>query len=468
MSEVKWILVALSLYVMVLGVITWRSRSAASGREYVLGGRRVGILGTTSSQIVSIFDGTGFVMLVMLGITIGYSLLWVFVAVSLAYVVLAFQSARVRRLAGARRYLTVSDMLRDRAGSKTATLSALMVAVGMFLSMAASVHVSGIMFSSLLGVPNAVGVVGVSTVIVGYLLIGGYQTVIRTDILQWAVVSLFAVYAYAVGHYPDLSVVSHQVIHASPADMWALPILMFCVNYAYVDSWQRIFSSKDERTASRGTLLTAPVGLLIYSSFIVFGASIAVLYPDIPAADFVYQSLSNPAISPEIGLALGFALLALIMSTLDSRAYTVASTTTANLLAIDPDESPRRYIRVARMLIVAMFAVLCVIAIFITDVVRYIISTDSIFAVFAPVFFSCIVRPEGTNQARFDRNLFVALLVGATVWAVMLVGQLYQNYFLNLVPIGASAVLCVFAVVLEYATLPERMPVDAGQHPQLR
>ena len=438
---------AIAAYAVVLGVVTWQSRTNRDGSGFVLAGRRVGVIGTTSSQVVSIFDGSGFVILVMLGITTGFSMIWVFAAVSLAYVVLAFQAPRIRRLAGERGYVTVSDMLLDRAGPITARLSALVIPLALFLSMAASIHVSGLMFSSLLGVPNAVGVVGISAVTVTYLMVGGYLSVIRTDILQWSIVIGFAVYAYVVGYYPPLNEVTNQIVATPATEMVALPVLMFLNNYAYFDSWQRLFSAKSEKAAARGTALSAPTGFLIYSSFIVFGLAVAKLYPDIAPDQFVYESLSNPAIAPHVGLVLGLALLALIMSTLDSRAYSVASTVTANLIGVDPHRSQRRFVWLSRLVILAMFAVLSVIAIFIADILRYIVGVGSAFSVFAPVLLVCLVRPQRT--ARFDRNLAVSLFVGAAVWGVMLAAGLFENFFYNLVPIGVTAILCGVTWLIE-------------------
>ena len=447
MFEVPWLLVAIVLYAVVLGIVAWRSRAARDGSGFVLAGRRVGVVGTTSSQVVSIFDGSGFVILVMLGITTGFSMMWVFVAVSLAYALLAIQAPRIRRLAGERNYVTMSDMLRDRAGPTTAKLSAIVISLSLFLSMAASVHVSGLMFSSLLGVPKAVGVVGISAVTVAYLLVGGYMSVIRTDILQWMIVVGFAVYAYAVGYYPRWDEAADQLVTTPPTEMVALPVLMFLNNYAYFDSWQRIFSAKSERTAARGTALTAPTSLAVYSSFIVFGLAVARLYPDIAPDQFVYESLSNPAIAPHVGLILGLALLALIMSTLDSRAYSVASTVAANLLGVDPHHSRRKFVWLSRLVILGMFTALSVIAIFIADVLRYIVGVGSAFSVFAPVLVASLIRPRSTP--RFDRNLAGSLFAGAAVWACMLSFGLFNNFFYNLVPIAVTAVLSAVTLLIE-------------------
>jgi len=144
MSHAVVVSLGFGAYLSALAVITWRSRRAGQrGRGFVLASRRVGVVGTVASQYVSITDGTGFIIFVTLGATMGLGLLWIGLGTSLPFLILAAQARRIRKLSGEQNYVTVSDMLRDRVGPRTATVSAVAIVVTMFLSMAGSMHISG-------------------------------------------------------------------------------------------------------------------------------------------------------------------------------------------------------------------------------------------------------------------------------------------------------------------------------------
>ena len=447
---------AVIAYVAVLAGIGWSSRRTSDG--FVLGNRNVGWLGTTASQIVSIFDGTGFLICITLGITLGFGFLWSAVGACLPYLLLATQAARVRHLAQTNRYVTVSDLLRDRLGPRTAYASAVVTVVGMFLSMGASVHISGSLFSRLLGVPDLVGIGLVCAVTAAYLITGGYASVVRTDILQWGIVVGFALFGYWMGEWPTAIEAAHQFANTPPEYSWGLFLLLLFTNYAYLDTWQRIFSARSASTAIRGTALTTPISLAIFVSFVVFGTAIATHYPHLPANDFVFQSLHDPALPSGIGVIVCLALVALIMSTLDSRAYTVAATLSANILAIDPGLQRTRFIATTRWIIGAMFVVLATVAIFITDVVAYIIDVGSVFTVFAPMLFLATIGPRPLHRRRYDRHMRFALLAGTTTWAFMFLAGLYHSYFHNLIPIAVSALLSLAGIAFDRPWLTSKFP----------
>ena len=465
MTGVGFVWLAAAAYLLVLGAITWRSKGRTHG--YVLGNRNVGVIGTTASQIVSIFDGTGFLICITLGITLGFGFLWAIGGVTLPYLVLATQARRIRRLAGEKRYVTVSDLLQDRLGPRTAYASAVVITVGMFLSMGASVHISGVLFSTVLGVPELVGILLICSVIAAYLVVGGYASVVRTDVLQWGIVVGFAVFAYWIGEWPTVTEATQQFVSTPPAESWGLFLLLAFTNYAYLDTWQRIFSARSEATAIRGTALTAPVSVAIFVSFVVFGATMSTRYPHLSADRFVFEGLQDPTLPTGLGVILCLTIVALIMSTLDSRAYTVAATCAANIFAIDPEKERRRFVATTRGLIVAMFGILATVAIFISDVVAYIINVGSVFTVFAPVLFVTLVRPSPLNPRRFDHAMRFALLAGTATWATMFALGLYASFFHNLIPIAVCALLSAAGVAFDRPGLATRpgleRPVGLGR-----
>ena len=417
------------------GWLTWRSRrSSDGGLGFVIGDRSTGVVGTSASQFVSIFDGTGFIFMVLLGVSLGAGLSWILAGIAVPYFLLAIHAARIRRLAGERQYVTVSDLLLDRVGPRTALLSAVLISAVMFLAMPASLQVVGVMVGALLGVPTEWALVGVAVVVAAYVSIGGYRAVIRTDLLQALAVLVFAVTAYALGTAPTFGDGVTQILETPVEQGVGLMGLLFFTNYGYVDTWQRIFSAKSPSVARRATLLTGAGGLVINASFIFFGTAVARSYPEIAADRFVHECFSNPTIAPWLAAIVGTTLLALVMSTLDSRAYTVTSTVVANLMRVDPERQATRFVASVRVLSVIVFSALCLLAIAIPDVLEYIINVTSITAVFAPILFGAVSTRGAKTSAVRDWLFVVALSMGTVVWGSMWMGGLFTNYLWNLVP----------------------------------
>ena len=429
-----------------MGWMTWRSRRhSGSALGFVIGNRSTGVLGTSASQFVSIFDGTGFILMVLLGVTLGAGMTWLLVGIAVPYFLLAIHAGRIRRLAGERRYVTVSDLLNDRIGPRTAMASAILISLVMFLAMPASLQVVGVMIGSLLGIPMEVALIGTAALIATYVTVGGYKAVIRTDVLQASAVVLFAVTAYTIGTPPTLHEGAAQIANTPLEQGVGLMLLLFFTNYGYLDTWQRIFSAKTPAVARKATLLTGAGGLVINASFVFFGVAVARAYPQISADRFVHECFSNPTIAPWLAGVVGVTLLSLVMSTLDSRAYTVTSTVVTNVMRIDPEEQPARYITALRVLSVVVFALLCVIAIAIPDVLEYIINVTSVTALFAPVLFGAASSQSSRTGVFRDRAFVAVLVVGTVVWAGMWIGGLFTNYLWNLVPVLVTSVLTAIA-----------------------
>ena len=442
MTALTYALTGLAIYAALLLAIGWASRADAQYTGYVIGNRRVGVIGTSASQVVSIFDGTGLVILLTLGAQFGFGLMWGTLGIAAANVLLALQAARIRTQAGARGYVTISDMLADRIGPKACTVSALLIAVALVLSLGGSLHIVGKMAAAATGVGQTIAIVATSAVVALYMLIGGYMSVIRTDIMQAAIIVLLCLCAYLFGAYPAPEAAWQAFSGMDFAQGPGLFLLLLALNYGFIDSWQRLFSARSPEIARKATWLTALVNLVLYTAPVILAAGLIRAHPDIPANEFVFKSLSDPAIFPAIGGAFAVALMVLVMSSMDSRAYVAASTIAANLFRLDPEVRRDRFVRCLRILFVVIFAGISITAITITDFIDFMVNVASLLTIFAPLFFvSVYYRPRALR--RYDIASCVIMLAGAAIWIVMFAGGYFSTFITNVIPVGVVAALVV-------------------------
>lgn len=329
-------IIAIILYVASLIFITYKSVKKESADEYIIGGRKIGILGTTSSLIVSNFDGTGLIIFFTLAAISGFGFLWLFIGMAISALLLATFSKPIYKIIQAGNYVNVSDMFAHKIGKYTSILSSAIIIFLAFFATAGQLYISGKLVSAFIGYENEfIGIIVVGSIVASYLTIGGYKTVIKTDILQWISIILIAT---SVLFFADLSTLSRLPQDLTAVDSqnffgWLLWGIVF--SFASPFSWQRYFSAKSSKTMKKGLLYSIPGNLIFAICIIIFVISITNIYPEISTNNLAFEIYTNTKILPVIGPLLAVVLLALIMSSLDTYCYAMSSTITSNILKID-------------------------------------------------------------------------------------------------------------------------------------
>jgi Na+/proline symporter len=443
--------ISLFIYFLLLAAIVWHTRyiQKEKGQEgYIIGGRKVGLIGTTFSQLISLTDGSGLVIGIMLAVSFGFGFWWGVFGAMIGYALLSLQAIRIRQMAGDRHYVTVSDFLKDRCGNTTERLSAILIGIMAFFALAGQIHISGVIFGKLMNIEEFWGILLVAIVVGGYLWIGGYMTIIRTDILQGVIIISLAFLALAFGDYPALPEMKEQFTGIDKAAAWGMFLFHIPVIYAYFDTWQRLFSAGNPAIARKATLIGMVMHAVLWGGIIMFGITISQYGSGTSPDELAYSVFTSDVIWPVIGAGLGVCLLALIMSSIDSRAYTVASTLASNVLRIDHDNDREKFMKILRRSIVVMFVLTVFIAIFIRDIVQFMINSASTVALLAPVLFAA-VHYEPVNRKIYVYLVSGVLVTGCIVWGAMFSGGLFQGFLMNVVPVAIVAVLSVAAIIVE-------------------
>ena len=430
------------LYFAVLAVISYRASRRESDYEYATENFNVSVLGTFSSLFVSTIDGAGLVFLVALAGTMGFGLYWFVVGILLSALVLYFQAPRIKGLVSRGKYLTQNDMLTARVGTWTSRLALLIVTTLVVAQASLLLHITGQIFAALFGgglglwVMVAAGVVGL------YMFVGGYRTVIRTDIVQFLAIVLVFIAALLISDLPSASFVVESIKMGGDWRSIIGTVVFFALMFYPLPAiWQRLYTSGSTKVARRSLVLYGATYLPVYFVIIAFGMTLAGLYPDIDLSTILYQ-LADGSINPILGVVTSVSLLALTMSSVDTQAYLFLSTVASNWLEIDKEQDAVRYHRTLRTLTIGAFAIFTVLALTITNVINFIVGALTLIAVLAPaLFFS--QYGDGAN-VKLDRGMFVATMCGTIVYAYMMAGGLFTDFLMNAVP---GLVACVLGTI---------------------
>ena len=348
-------LVALVAYTLALGYNAYVGRQRSSTvSDYYVGGRRLGgfVLGvsffatyaSTNSYIGN--AGKGY----------SYGAPWLLMVVMMlvfTYLSWRFVAPRMRRLTAAWGSVTLPDYLVARfapsagVASTTGLAKTLRISCGLVVVFASLLYLlaifkgSGNLLQLFLGVPYEVAV-GVSLVIVVlYTSVGGFHSVVRTDVLQgllmlFGAVSIFFCVTQAAGGVGVLVAMQREpaTAHLFTQDAGVPLVVLIGIALAgsmklLVDPRQlsRFYGLKDERSVRVG-LWTALVGIAVIQLCLfpigIYAHQILDLVTD---TDMIVPTLVNdPSIFPLwLSDLLIVAIIAAAMSSMDSVLLVAAS-----------------------------------------------------------------------------------------------------------------------------------------------
>ncbi len=326
MASLAGVIYALFLLYVVVRLFR---RSTSGAVEYIVAGRGLTLPAFTASLVTTWYGG-------ILGVgeytfTYGVSNWLVF---GLPYYLFAavfalFLAARARRS----RVLTVPDLLENHFGRSTALTGA-----GMMFIMtvpAAYVLMLGMLFTFVTGWPLWLGVVLGTLLSVSYVYRGGLKAVVTTDIIQFFLMFLgflilvpVCVHRFGGWDFLRTNLPAGHLQWDGGLGVQAIAVWYFIALSTLVEPafYQRCFAAKTEKVAQRG--IFAAIGLWMIFDFLTTTAGLyarAVL-PDLADPVQAFPALAAHVLPPFWQGVFTVALLATIMSTVDSYAFICAVT----------------------------------------------------------------------------------------------------------------------------------------------
>ena len=425
-------------------------KSAAEKKErtfadYMIADRQVALLGTVASLTAGYRDGAGIAVWVLLAYQFRLGAIWLYFGLAFGLIVLSVLAPRLRVMAESRHYITIGDLLRDVLGTKTARLCSGIVLASSFLYAGAQLFVAGRIFADLLNVSGNLGIVATASIISLYLMIGGYSTVIKTDVLQWGFIMVIVATPFMVRGFEvswsDLSTVG--TVGFGPA------LSMFSVgavfSVANPDVWQRIFSARSARLARISFLTASGVYFLICAGLILFGLAIHTALGG-GDAETAFLDIFTSDQLPTWGLSF-FAVFAVAatMSTLDTQVFLFSSTLTRDFLAEGAQEDHPRTVRRSRLTVAVLLGFLALIAMTIEDLVAFVFEAASLVTVLGPVLLYAATRETRSRTAKQDGVLMVGLMVTTAVYCLMFVSGALGKMSYFCIPAAVSLLVCALS-----------------------
>ncbi|NKC01348.1 MAG: hypothetical protein GKR90_23015 [Pseudomonadales bacterium] len=477
--------VLLTAYTAVLLVNAWVGRRASTAMTgYYVGNRSMGGIAIGVSFYATFASTNSYIG--HAGKGYAYGLPWFFLAVSLivfTYLSWRFIGPKLRAFAASFDALTLPDFLgtrflgaQDRANHPLRFVSALVIVFASLLYLIAIFKGSGHLFQQFLGISYEAAILVTLSIVVVYTSVGGFVSVVRTDVLQGALMVIGAVMIFyfvtdaagGVGAIMTLAEMpdKQHLFELNGGIPFAVlvGISLSGALKLIVDPRQlsRFYALKDDREVKRG-IWVAIIGLTIVQ-FCIFpvGVYSHLILDGVTDTDLIVPTLvADPNVFPLwAGDFLIVAIVAAGMSSIDSVLLVAASTLFKNMVVPFVElQSEVRWTRVA----VVGFAVFAALLALNPpgDIVEITIFSGSLYAAcFLPAVVLGLHWHKGTARA-----VMASMAGGVATLVIWLASGLRENLHEVFPALIVSIVLFVLIAKNSEAIRPQSPDKLAFENP---
>ncbi|WP_341485708.1 sodium:solute symporter family protein [Thioclava sp. GXIMD4215] len=364
------------LYVLLSSVVAYLSRQRGpqggqSMSRYFLGNRSMG--GVVSALSYSATTYSAFMMVGLAGLTykggvgaLGFEIIY-FAGVSLVSIF----GPRFWKAARRHAFVTPSEMLGKRYGSRWVAVAAGLTALG-FLIPYSAVQLAGVgyLLSGMTqgAIPFGAGVVLATLLAIAFSFVAGIRSVMWTDSLQALVMIVASVlvgglvvarlggpavlFETIASRAPQMLQVPGPGLFSFPTFLGlTIPWFFFAISNPQVS--QRLFMPKSLAALRQMLLIFLCFGLVYTLVSVLWGFSAFVAFPDLATPDLATATLlASDYVPPVLGVVVMVGILAAAVSTIDSILLTLSSIFARDVYGnLRPDAPERRQLWVGKAVI---------------------------------------------------------------------------------------------------------------------
>ena len=410
-----------------LALLLWlglasRLRPNSSAGELIIGGRMLTLPAFVASLVSTWYGG-------ILGVgeySFQYGLSnWLVFGVPYYLAAFLFAVFLARR-ARESEVLTIPERLAAAYDEKTAAAGSIIIYL--MTVPAAYILMLGVLGEYLFGWPLWVGVVIGTIFSTGYIFLGGFQSVVRTDLMQFvlmflgfAILLIFVVVKYGGYEFIQQSVPADLLTWHGGNSGWYVAVWYVIALATLIEPTfhQRCYAARDSKTARNGILISILLWMFFDFMTTSCGLYARAILPNLQDPVAAYPALANEVLPVGVLGLFALSLLATVMSTVDSYSHVAATTFGNDIMPRLLKSAANRVTRWSRIGLVVSAGLAIVLALFFRSVVDIWHAFGSIGtpALLAPVFTAFVGRKR--------------LPAGAALLSIVLSGGLSAIWYLS-------------------------------------
>lgn len=427
----------LVIYFLVLsGIGLWASRK--EGYEgFLIADRKVNAVSLNATISASLAGGGVLAAYVALVYHYGISAIWISVGSCLGIIVFIPFAKKLKAAGDEEQHYTMLDFLYSKFGKRNNVIAASLLFLMFLTLILVELILGGKVFSIITHLPYWLAVLVCSATILIYLLLGGFHSVVKTDIFQYLLLFLFAIISWFLFTKSSIDTSQLNLFSIGIVQIISFVIMGIFIIFVSADVWQRAYSAKNVGTVKRGFLFAAISYFVICLLVTILGLVAKVDFPNIDPNDAMILSFSQLLPAGLLGISL-VALLSAVMSSADTGLFVVSLFFSRDIVSRYKRLSKEELIKLTRKTLVILTITATILAVFLQDLV---------FVLFTMFNFSLILAPAIIGSFFFNlkqKAITYSFIIGI-VAAVVSVALQQVTPEMTIMPFILSAIVLVIA-----------------------
>ena len=317
---------AIIIYVVILGVITWLSARRKGVEDFLYASHNIGWKTLAISFFASAFSSYNVVVTLTFSFLFGPYILLIFLGVLVAFICIYFIARKYKDIISGRQFNNIVDFVALKFDRKVTNSFNLTLIAILFLFITLQIFINTTIFSEFLGWSKYTSAIFVSLIVLTYTTIGGLKAEIFTDVFQGILMMVIIALVFMV----DISTITSESVTSLLTNKTilfgaiSLGFAQFLTLLAQPEIWQRVAASRDLNHLKKG-LITSwfLLGVIAVPAIIIGMAARGSGTIENPSTLF-YDIVEHSA--PQWFLPfVVVSLFAAFMSTLDSSLFAISS-----------------------------------------------------------------------------------------------------------------------------------------------
>ena len=401
----------------IVGILMGRMTSTKTVDDFALGGRNMGFfpslmtLSGTFVSAVTLMVYTSFVVIY------GISAAWIFIGYTLGFLIFIPFALKLYRLGVEHGFFTLTDYFVFRYGRKTARWVIGTIFVWYIGLLSTQLLVGSNLLHELSdqAISENIAKVAMLVCVLTYLLVGGFGSVVKTDMFQFMVIFLVLVLvSLTIQQGGEVPPEMYEPFNAGPVNIIAFLLLGVLTPFATQDYWQKVFAMKNEKVVKQSFGVGAGVNILLTVALTYVGLVARAEYFDPVVktitnehAEMMVLHTFTDLVPCEFQIAVLIAFFAAILSTSDTYLFLLSLNVTNDLLP-NKEENAKEGIKRIRKALVAVGILSLLIALFFQRIEDIVVTFKALGIGIAPVIFY-------DWAGRRDKQSLVRALVAMTI-----------------------------------------------------
>ncbi len=357
--------------------------------DYLIAGRKMGMAGFVFSGVASYIGGAAIVAYSAFVYKFGISALSVYGGTAIGFLLFIPYALRLRRHSEQKKYLTLSDLLYEKFGKMTGGFASAILFV-VYIGILLNQFIAGsTILSHISGMSYEYALLFSGTIITVYLVAGGFQSVVKTDIFQYLVLFVLFMLVGVLSLRENTGIEAELLDFSRFNPFMTLAFIFYGMTVVFIspEYWQRVYAARNDKVVRKGLRWSAV--LIVFSGFLISIIGLTALknIPDISGNEAFAAGLSY--LLPERWSGLGLVILfAAIMSSADTVIFVLASTIAKDYFvsfkSVPGAEKEKNLHRNTKMFIVIIAFGGMGLAYFFRDIVRVLMFISSLGFVILP------------------------------------------------------------------------------------